>query len=697
MFMELDSNCVVMFANEALKRRFGDPTGRTCHSVIAASNEVCPECPAREVIRGADGASAEFLRRDLDGNDLRLHVTAAPVSTQDGGWMVAVLIDDVSRQKRREDDLQESRDMYRNLVDQVPDMIFSLDSEGYFKFVNGSVSELLGCSESEALDTPLWDYVVPEERTAAKTILDIEPGVVWDEQMHVVDAHGGRKFVRIRCRAADGKDGRPQGFEGVMRDRTATRELEEELTLSRQTVRESERLYRSVVEKVPDVLFSLDRYGRFTFVNSRIEDFLGFPVNDVLDAPFWDYVVPEHRTLAKTLLDLTPGAVWDREMGVLAASGERKFSRIRCRAYTDDQGTITGFEGVMRDRTAQRKLEEELSTSRQSLQESERRYRDLVERVPDVIFSLDTAGKFTFINSRGEEFLGRPSSEIIGTPIWDYVVPEARKIARTVRDTVTGSVWDNEIGILDSQGNRKHSRTRVNATCDSEGRLLGFEGVMRDRTAQKKMEEDLRAYQVSLKESERRYRNLVEQVPDIIFSLDTRGRFTFVNNQVEKFLGYKVVDMLDAPLWRYVPPEDRVLSETILQLRPDQIWDEEIGIVDSSGRHKWVRIRCQSSMDHRGRVAGYEGVMRDRTVRKLLEDELRSSKEELLAKMKIIDDLYEHIVASGTSKAIAQHTAEVAHELRQPLTIIGGFARRMARQLECCNKLDPEGRKSASI
>ena len=54
----------------------------------------------------------------------------------------------------------------------------------------------------------------------------------------------------------------------------------------------------------------------------------------------------------------------------------------------------------------------------------------------------------------------------------------------------------------------------------------------------------------------------------------------------------------------------------------------------------------------------------------------------MLEKIRIIDELYTHIVESGKARAIAEHTAEVAHELRQPLTIIGGFARRMAKQLD---------------
>ena len=182
----------------------------------------------------------------------------------------------------------------------------------------------------------------------------------------------------------------------------------------------------------------------------------------------------------------------------------------------------------------------------------------------------------------------------------------------------------------------------------------------------------------------------MEQVPDVIFSLDCDGRFTFLNAPVEAYLGYAVPQMLGRLLSDYVAPEDKDLARSLTAVSPDTIWDEEMTVLDSRGRRRWVRIRCKALIDANGDVTGFEGVIRDRTVRKKLEEELRASKEELLAKMRIIDDLYGHIVQSEKSRAIAQHTAEVAHELRQPLTIIGGFARRMARQLETCHKLDPE-------
>lgn len=185
-----------------------------------------------------------------------------------------------------------------------------------------------------------------------------------------------------------------------------------------------------------------------------------------------------------------------------------------------------------------------------------------------------------------------------------------------------------------------------------------------------------------LKDSERRYRTLLEEVPDVIFLLDHEGRFTYVNTQVEKFIHFPIEQILETPFTDHIVAEDRALVQTMFTMSPDAIWDEEVGVMDAFGAKKYARIRSKGSLSEENGLIRYEGVMRDITRRKSLEEELKASREQLLEKIQIIDDLYEHIVQTGKSKAIADHTAEVAHELRQPLAIIGGFARRMARQFD---------------
>jgi PAS domain S-box-containing protein len=344
----------------------------------------------------------------------------------------------------------------------------------------------------------------------------------------------------------------------------------------------------------------------------------------------------------------------------------------------------------MTDTTPERKETVERERASEPAEPHGVRFRNLLDQLPDVVFSLDCDGRVTFVNAKAEEALGREIGEILGTRLSDYAVPGDRPLARSLLEAGQGVVWDRELDIRAADGAQKHVRIRCVATFDRSGEKTGYAGVMRDRTAQRKLEEELRRFQQSLKESEERHRRLVEELPDVLFSLDSAGRFTYLNSQAADLLGYPVSQMLMTSLREYVAPEYRTLADSVIRVPLGSVWDEQMALVDAKEERRWVRIRCKACLDRQGTIAGFEGTIRDRTATKKLEEDLTASKQEIMDKIKIIDDLYEHIVQSEKAKAIALHTAEVAHELRQPLAIIGGFARRMVKQLGACHKLDPE-------
>lgn len=308
-----------------------------------------------------------------------------------------------------------------------------------------------------------------------------------------------------------------------------------------------------------------------------------------------------------------------------------------------------------------------------TLKSDNERFGRLLEAAGQMFWEIDSDYTVTYANQLLRDIFGDP----VGRKCHDFMAGDnhicpgcpVKQIFSGLERAVSERVR------IDKEGKPRWLQHTAIPIRDDHGAIIGASEMIVDTTERKMMEGWLR-------DSERLYRNLVEQVPDIIFSLDSNGGFSFVNTQAEEFLGASVNEILDKRLRDYVDDEHKDILDTILELQREEIWDEEVGILDGLGNRKYARIRCKASFDSADQPIGFEGVMRDRTARRKLEEELRASKAALVEKIRIIDELYEHILQSGKCKAIQEHTAEVAHELRQPLAIIGGFARRMDRQLE---------------
>jgi PAS domain S-box-containing protein len=363
----------------------------------------------------------------------------------------------------------------------------------------------------------------------------------------------------------------------------------------------------------------------------------------------------------------------------------------------------------------------EVTQIEKALSEGAERLRSIVETAYDPIIGADSSGNIMMWNSSAARTFGYSFEEVLNKPL-TILMPErfAKLHENAMHRAVDAGGLYYAKRVREVYGRRKDGsefplEVSISAWKTNDG--MFFTGIIRDITDRKQKDEELRKaneelehrvmertaeliklnenlkqeiterkrVEEMLRDSERLYHTLVEEVPDVIFLLDDEGRFTYLNTQAEEFLRRPLKELLDTSLASYVIPEETEKIEAIFRLARDSIWDEEIRLLDADGEKKFARIRCKALEREGQERVQYEGVMRDITRRRRLEEQLKESREQLLEKIRIIDDLYAHIVESGKAKAIAEHTTEVAHELRQPLTIIGGFARRIARQLDADN------------
>ena len=333
-------------------------------------------------------------------------------------------------------------------------------------------------------------------------------------------------------------DGKVVGAQGVSRDISDRERLENEL-------RASEERYRSVIQSSPDLIWATNKSGRYVFVSDRVRDLLGWEPDEVLGRPFREFIAESSVAAANeewARLAREPGTDPDAAPRHPAPDGSLRPFEVSSVAVVRD-GEVENVYGIARDVAERERLEREL-------RESEERYRFLVENSPDVIYATDAEGRITYFSESVERSLGWTPSEVVGRHFRDIVRTSSpgapgtrfRELAAGMRDLTT------RMELLDKSGVFRPFEVTASAM-RVDGVFSGVHGSARDIRERERLERELR-------ESEERYRYLVQSSPDLVWMTDDEGRFTFVSDQAEQILGWEPLELL-GPVVRRPRPRDR--------------------------------------------------------------------------------------------------------------------------------------------
>ncbi|MEV4052121.1 PAS domain S-box protein [Amycolatopsis sp. NPDC049688] len=252
------------------------------------------------------------------------------------------------------------------------------------------------------------------------------------------------------------------------------------------------------------------------------------------------------------------------------------------------------------------------------------RFRLLVQGVLDYgIFMLDTGGRIASWNAGAERIKGYAAEEIIGEHFSVFYPAEdvaAGKPARELEVAVAQGRLEDEGWRLRKDGSRFWANVVITALYDERGELQGFGKVTRDVT-------ERRAAEAALRESEERFRLLVQSVQDYaIFMLDTGGRIASWNAGAERIKGYAAEEIIGEHFSVFYPAEDvaagkpaRELEVAVAQGRlEDEGWR-----LRKDGSRFWANVVITALYDDQGRLHGFGKVTRDMTERRNAEQALR--------------------------------------------------------------------------
>jgi PAS domain S-box-containing protein len=261
------------------------------------------------------------------------------------------------------------------------------------------------------------------------------------------------------------------------------------------------------------------------------------------------------------------------------------------------------------------------------LAESEARYRQLVSTSPDVVWETDENGLFTFVSDGCLPLVGVPPEQVVGRPFTEIVGPasiieavEAFEELRRAPDVPRPS----RLLLRHRDGTDVPVENIAIGRLDSQGRFAGGHGSARDLRPREALQRELR-------ESEERYRYLVQASPDAIWRTDAAGRFTFFSATVEQLLGYPPGDLIGQGWSRIV--DDASLADVTaawgqLAATPGLVGRPTVLLRHADGSPVAAEISAVGIFQA-GRFAGAHGAIRDVRERERLERDLRRNAADL--------------------------------------------------------------------
>ncbi len=309
--------------------------------------------------------------------------------------------------------------------------------------------------------------------------------------------------------------------------------------------------------------------------------------------------------------------------------------------------------GIVRESAIRQKAEK-------ALEESEKKYKNIFENAVEGFFQSTPDGRFITVNPAFARMLGYASPEELITSIADiatqyYLNPEDRMQYRQILQK-NGYVEHFEFKARCKDGSNIWVSNSTRAYFDPDGNIIRYEGTVQDITARKMAENALR-------ESEEKYRTILESIEDGYYEVDMEGTFTFFNDSMGKILGYSKDELTGLNNRRYMDEENaKKVFETFNRVyktgQPYKAIDWEL--IRKDGSRCFVETSVALKKNSKDQPIGFQGIARDISERKKVE------KEKIL--------LEKQLRQSQKMESIGTLTSGIAHDFNNLLYMISGNA-----------------------
>lgn len=542
--------------------------------------------------------------------------------------------------------LRQQIEEFKEWINALDTFVVKLDRDGMVLFCNQALVRAVGITADEVYgkyfpDTKWFSHSETEQGKITASLQKAEAGISTRIETSLRSSDGIPVPIIFDSRPIKDKEGNVKyiSVEGkaIAKEITLRKELlkakenlEKQVRERTAKLSESEGKYRNLIENSQDG-FVIIQDGKLVFINEAMSNILNYAEEEIIGRDIANFMPPaeRERALKNIRKVIKKGGITLQEYKITTKDGQIKQMQVTLSSIKYEGKPA--IQTVVRDITEYKQIEK-------ALRESESKYRELVQNANSIILRMDTKGYVTFFNEFAQSFFGYAEHEILGRNVVGTIAPETDTSGRNIALMIEDIGQHPERYAANENENMRRSGERVwiawtnKAILDDQGRIVETLSVGNDITARKQIEETLR-------QSEEKYRTLIENIQDGVFLIQDR-KIKYFNEAFARILGCTAEEIVGKDFSNFVAPEDlEMVGDRYIQMMAGEDVPMEYefhGIRKNDAERTTVHMTV-GLINYQGRPAAL-GTVKDITARKQMEEALAAERERLAVTFRSIGD-----------------------------------------------------------
>jgi PAS domain S-box-containing protein len=574
------------------------------------------------IASGEDRFQSRHKRKDGSIYDVEVTATYRP---EEGGQFVCFLRD-ITESRKSQEALKESEERLRSLIEATPDIVCFKAGDGRWLEANEANLELYGLKGVDyrgRTDRQLAQHQgAYREALLACAQSDTtawQKGGMLRAEEAFCDSDGPPRIYDVIKVPMFHPDGRRKGLVVLARDITERKRIEESL-------RERDAQLKMAMDIAGLVPWEYDFKTGKLYFDEQFYSLYGDEQRGERGSAMTPEVQEAHivaQELAKGLAANDPSFTGRIEYRIIGADGQKRYILVHYAPELDQDGRVVKTRGANQDITDRKRAEI-------ALRESSQRLAQILDFLPDPTFAIDLEGKVIAWNKAYESISGTKAKDILGKGDYEYALPfygyrrpvlidaairqDDEILAKYCSFQKDGDIFLAETRAPINGGEVRVLSCKARPLYDSSGQIIGAIECIRDVT-------EIRKTQEKLRESEKRYRSVVENIQDIFYRTDRNGVITMISPSAAQIYGAPCEDLIGRSVGRFWASASERAKMVQKLHREGVVRDYEATLVRKDGTQFYASFTSSLLKDDHGELLGDEGIIRDITERKRGEEE----------------------------------------------------------------------------